>query len=189
MYSGHLDAYQINLGLSTQGLERILRLHYIGYMDKKSLYIETTIPSYATSRIESEKKLKTNAFFDHDGKKFDMVTSIYTFNECRGGNPEAAERRLAFLKNMPSFQESDEIISLAAFYQNYLQIPDRAKLDCSHLAVCVINRVDFLLTWNFTHLGPASQEKMKEYNEIHGLWSPILVTPETIYSFINQEGL
>jgi hypothetical protein len=55
--------------------------------------------------------------------------------------------------------ETAEVIRLADVYFDLLKIPPKAKMDCSHLAVCVVNRIDYLLTWNFAHLGTASYMK------------------------------
>jgi hypothetical protein len=40
-----------------------------------------------------------------------------------------------------------------------------------------------MLTWNCTHLGTASYAKLRAYNEKRGLWTPELVTPDTIIGF------
>jgi hypothetical protein len=64
---------------------------------------------------------------------------------------------------------------------------DRAKTDCTHLAACVIRHIDYLLTWNCTHLGPMSQKKVQHYNEQHGLWAPTLCTPEALMPNLTKE--
>jgi len=61
-----------------------------------------------------------------------------------------------------------------------LGIPDESALDCTHLAVCVLRRVDYLLSWNCAHLGPVAQERARVYNDRNGLWTLRLVTPETV---------
>jgi hypothetical protein len=48
------------------------------------------------------------------------------------------------------------------------------------LAVCVVEKIDYLLSWNCTHLGVVSYAKIYNYNESHGLWTPALVTPEVL---------
>jgi hypothetical protein len=45
----------------------------------------------------------------------------------------------------------------------------------------------FLLSWNFTHLRLASYIKAREYNDRSGLWTPVLVTPENIYGFVEEK--
>jgi hypothetical protein len=159
--------------------------------EKKSLYIESTIPSYATGRtgrdaITAGNQASTKRFWEEERHKYELVTSQFTVDECSLGDPEAARKRLEFLSGIHVLPKTNEIVELGMFYKQFLNIPTRAETDCLHLAVCVLNCVDYLLTWNFTHLGIASQMKAKEYNDTHGLWTPILVTTESIHGFMRD---
>jgi hypothetical protein len=158
---------------------------------KKSLYIETTIPSYATSRENKDiliaaRQSITKLFWERDRRQYSLVVSQYVIDECSFGDPETAQKRLDFLKGIPVLEKSEETEMLGVVYQDLLGIPEKAKTDCFHLAICVLNHVDFLLSWNFTHLGLASYIKAREYNDKRGLWTPVLVTPENIYGFIEE---
>jgi hypothetical protein len=74
--------------------------------------------------------------------------------------------------------ETPKIVRLADTYRKLLEIPARSKVDSFHLSVCVVSNIDYLLSWNMTHLGVITYTKIKEYNEICGLWTPILISPE-----------
>jgi hypothetical protein len=155
---------------------------------KKSVYIESTIPSYATARtsndlVQAAWQSLTNTFWNEERHKYDLYTSQYVINECRLGDPEAAQRRLDFLRSLTFLVPDETVDELAAVYQKLLQIPDHAKTDCQHLAICVVKKMDFLLTWNCTHLGLNSFLKVKDYNDKHQLWTPLLVTPEYFVNF------
>jgi hypothetical protein len=164
----------------------------MGYVkEKKSLYIETTIPSYATAwdsrnPITFGRQEQTRHFWKHESQRYILYVSDYVVDECSDGNPDAAERRLAFIEGIQILPKTDEIEALASFYQDLLAIPDDAKIDCAHLAICTTNRIDFLLSWNFAHLGTESYVKAKIYNDAHDLWTPVMVTPETIYGFMRE---
>ena len=158
-------------------------------VEKKSVYLESTIPSYATSKeskdvIKAARQSMTKLFWEQEREKYRLVISQYVIEECRLGDPEAAQKRLKFISNIPVLEESDTVSKLAEIYQNLLSIPDKAKTDCFHLAISVVASVHFLLSWNCTHLGINAYVKIREYNEKHGLWTPLLVTPEY---FINQD--
>jgi hypothetical protein len=153
--------------------------------DRKSVYVESTIPSYATARpsrdmITAAHQTITKLFWEQERYKYDLFISDYVRDEIRDGDPVAAQKRLDCVAGIPVYPKTAEIAALAVIYQKLLGIPDRAKADCSHLATCVAQHIDYLLTWNCTHLGPASQKTVQHYNEQHGLWVPILVTPETL---------
>jgi hypothetical protein len=163
-------------------------------IEKKTLYIESTIPSLATawaSRdiITAGHQASTRIFWEKERQKYDLFISQYVIDECSLGDPGAAKRRLDFLKGIPSLGQSEKVDELAAIYQTLLQIPDRAKTDCFHLAVCVIWKINFLLTWNCTHLGANSSLKIQEYNGKHRLWTPLLITPDLIMETKEEEYL
>jgi hypothetical protein len=155
--------------------------------DRKSLYVESTIPSYVTAWDSRDvvilgKQVQTREFWNNKRHKYDLYISDYVLDEIRDGDPDAAQKRLNFVDGIPVYPKTPEIDALAVMYQKLLGIPDRAKTDCTHLATCVVQHIDYLLTWNCTHLGPVSQKKAQHYNEQHGFWTPTLVTPETLMS-------
>ena len=157
-----------------------------------SLYVESTIPSYATARdsrdvVKLAKQIVTRAFWNSKRHQFRLFVSAAVFDECTDGNPDAARRRLEFIEGINSYPVTAEIQQLAEIYRQLLNIPERAIVDCIHLAVCVTHNIDVLLTWNCTHLGPASQKKAQAYNEKNGLWTPLLVTPETIAEVLRKD--
>jgi hypothetical protein len=150
---------------------------------KKSIYIESTIPSYATARhsrdaIIAGRQAATVLFWDQERQKYDLYISEFVLEECADGDKDAAKRRIDFLQGITLLRKTPEIVDLGLLYQDLLRIPDRSKTDCFHLAACVILELDYLLSWNCTHLGVASNLSVREYNEKKGLWTPILVTPE-----------
>ena len=154
-------------------------------MAVKSLYIETTIPSLATNRpsrdmIIAGRQAATIYFWESERKKYDLYTSQYVIDECLQGDTEAAKRRLGFLESIAIIPKSEQISELANEYQKLLNIPDRSKIDCFHVAVCVISEMDYLLSWNCTHLGINTFIKIQKYNELNGLFTPVLLTPEAL---------
>ena len=151
----------------------------------KSIYVETTIPSLATGRpsrdtIIAGRQAVTMLFWENERHKYDLYISQYVIDECSLGDADAAGKRLNFLRDIPVIPNSEQITELAAVYQWVLDIPDRAKIDCFHLAVCVITEMDYLLSWNCAHLGIHTFVKILDYNEKQGLFTPLLLTPEAL---------
>jgi len=160
---------------------------------RKSLYIETTIPSYATAWDSTDvlnyhKQVVTRAFWRDERDRYRLCTSRAVLAECAKGDPDAARRRKDFMGDIQAYPVTEADTALAAEYQRLLGIPDRAKADCVHLAVCVTNKVEYLLTWNCTHLGTIAYAAVRKYNDRHDLWMPCLVTPENISETIAMEG-
>jgi len=71
--------------------------------------------------------------------------------------------------------------SLSNNYLELLSLPNDGKIDMLHLAICVVNQIDYLLTWNCKHLGPLTMQRVHTYNDRHALFVPILTTPEAFF--------
>ena len=154
-------------------------------MEKKSVYIETTIPSYATAKtshdvIKAGRQAMTKLFWENARQNYDLYISQYVIDECSDGDTNAAKRRLDFIEGISLIKKTEKVDELAHIYQMLLNIPEDAKTDSFHLAVCVDAKIDYLLTWNYTHLGIESYKKLLEFNSKNGLSTPFLVTPETL---------
>ena len=150
-----------------------------------SVYIETTIPSLATSRpsrdmIIAGRQAVTLLFWESERHKYDLYVSQYVIDECLLGDAEAAGRRMSFLQGIAAIPKSEPISVLAKKYQKLLDIPDRSVIDCFHLAVCVLAEMDYLLSWNCAHLGIHTYVKIRQYNDEHKLHTPVLLTPEAL---------
>ena len=161
-------------------------------MEKKSVYIETTIPSLATARpssniIELSRQYIAKDFWENERHKYDLYISEYVYKECGGGDSNAAKRRLDLIKDIPHLPVTPETEKLAEEYFELLEIPQKAKTDCFHLAVCVMNEIDFLISWNMTHLGRPTYKKIVLFNGNRNLWLPELLTPDVFMEAMEEE--
>src|SRR2546421_9576238 len=77
-----------------------------GEMAKATVYIETTIVSYLTSRrshdlIISAHQKQTHDWWNTQRCYFELNTSEVVVLEASGGNPTQAAKRIAELKQLP----------------------------------------------------------------------------------------
>jgi len=150
------------------------------------VYIETTIPSYLGSRpsndpLKSSRQKLTHEWWNQERKHYYLFSSIFVSDEASGGDPSAARERLEYLKGIPELPVTTDVASLAAEIASLLSLPDHAVLDASHLAMAIVHRIDFLLTWNCTHLAnPILQRDLIEYCSYHNLHTPVICTPELL---------
>jgi hypothetical protein len=82
--------------------------------EKKSVYIESTIPSYATSRssrdiLKAYRQDLTKIFWEDYRQEYALFISQYVIDECRRGDPVAARRGLDFIRGIVSFPETEKI--------------------------------------------------------------------------------
>ena len=60
-------------------------------------------------------------------------------------------------------------------------VPASAVIDAIHIAVAAVNRMNYLLTWNCTHIANAAvRGKIEAACRSRGLQAPVICTPEEL---------
>ena len=151
-----------------------------------SVYLETTIVSYLTAWRSPElsmaaKQQTTRQWWDERRHAFDLYISDAVLLEASGGDPDAAARRLELLDSIPVLSPPAEVDVIAQSLVTRLTLPDRALADAAHIAICVVHGIDFLLTWNCTHIANATyQPIINEVCDEYGYAMPVICTPDQL---------
>jgi predicted nucleic acid-binding protein len=151
-----------------------------------TLYLESTIPSYLAARpsrdlIVAAHQQITHEWWQQARPNFDIYISEVVVAEIRAGDPDAASRRLALVEALPILALTEEVEDLALVYQDKLGLPQRARLDAIHLACTVVHELDYLLTWNCTHIANGIViQRLRAVNITLNWKTPIIVTPEEL---------
>jgi hypothetical protein len=70
---------------------------------------------------------------------------------------------------------------MSQVYIDKLNIPQKAYRDAAHLAVASVHNIDYLVTWNCTHLANAEIiRELIKINESFGIKTPLICTPEEL---------
>lgn len=153
---------------------------------KPSVYIETTIPSYLVARPSRDVVLAGHQQVTHDWwqnsrPKHDLFISDYVLEEVSRGEAAMAQLRLNVLQGILSLPATAETDQLARTLISRLGLPDHAKTDAYHIAVSAVHGIDFLLTWNCTHINNMHMQRRIEVacNEA-GYSPPVIGTPEEL---------
>lgn len=155
--------------------------------DKPSVYIETTIPSFLTSRpstnlIVAAKQEITRQWWERRKAQYELFISQYVLDEVSAGDTDAAEKRLGAVKKIDILEVDDEVLRLSAEIMATGLIPAKANTDAAHIAISARHSVDFLMTWNCTHI--ANAEIMSRINFViskAGYFLPIICTPDELF--------
>ena len=153
---------------------------------KSKLYLETTIPSYLTSRpsrdlIIAGHQQITREWWDTRRNRFDIYISQFVLDEAKAGDPEAARDRMKAIRNLPLLDITPEVEVLAVSLLESRIIPRRAATDAAHIAIAAVHSMDFLMTWNCVHLANAAIAKaVAGVCREHGLECPVICTPEEL---------
>ena len=123
----------------------------------KSVYIETTVVSYLTARpsrdlIVAAHQQITSDWWERILPGYEAFVSPIVLEEAAKGNAEAAQRRLDALAHFDVLEVNAEVRKLADVYDDRLPIPAKAFADVYHLALAAWHGMDFLVSWNMTHL-------------------------------------
>jgi len=155
-------------------------------MDKPTLYLETTVPSFLLAEpsrdpVSSVRQEVTRAWWQRDHARFTVFVSEAVLDEAKRGDPAAANKRISFLGQFPMLSATSEVLHLAELYLHKHIVPDTVPDDAVHLAFASAYRIMFLCTWNFKHLANAFVlHRFRELNDEHGLFTPQVCTPEEL---------
>jgi predicted nucleic acid-binding protein len=152
---------------------------------KKSVYIDTTIPSYLFDTRESLQfpcKI-TKTWWEEESKNFDIFISLEAIAELNRGDYPNKKKILDFVRNLEQLEQSSEINQIVAFYIKNKLMPNDATGDAVHLAYSSYYKINFLLTWNCNHLANANKKHhIKIINSRLDLFSPEIITPLELFT-------
>ena len=153
---------------------------------RRRVYIESSIVSYLASRpsrdvISTGRQQLTHTWWESRRPAFDLVISEVVLKEVRAGDLGAAERRLTFVAELPLLDITEEATELAATLIEQVPLPLAAAVDAAHIAVAAYHGVDFLLTWNVTHIANAAlRRRVEAVCREQGYQAPVLCTPDEL---------
>ena len=153
---------------------------------KPTVYIESTIISYLVAKpsrdlIVAAHQQLTTEWWDLIRPEVECFVSPFVIQEISAGDEEAANKRVELIKDIPVLELNQEIQKLAQQYFDSLDIPEKARLDASHLAVGVWHEIDYLLSWNCKHIVSGRVKKVLEkINSQLDIKTPVLCTPEEL---------
>lgn len=152
-------------------------------MTKPRVYVETSIISYLVSRpskilIIAANQQLTREWWDARRRFFDLVISDVVVQECERGDRIAAKARLQISEELPLLEVTREAVELAATFLKKGAIPSGSERDALHVSVAAVHGVEFLLTWNCTHIANAEMQRgMARVATSKGYALPVLCTP------------
>jgi hypothetical protein len=150
---------------------------------KKTVYLETTIPSYLTAWRSSElvvaaNQQATREWWDNARGNYEVFVSDAVLKEASEGNEVAASLRLAVLQGIPKLALPLEAENLAVLLLKRAALLTKARIDALHIAIATVHGMDFLLTWNCRHIANANTQHIIEATcRSAGFEPPLICTP------------
>ena len=151
-----------------------------------TVYVETSVISYATARVSRDLVVAahqqlTQDWWERALPKLDPYLSPVVLNEISKGDPVAAQQRIQIASSFAVLELVSEIQDLAEAYFVAIDLSEKCRADAYHLAVAVWHGMDYLVTWNCSHIAGGRVKRIIEsINTNQGIMTPVICTPEEL---------
>jgi hypothetical protein len=153
---------------------------------KPKVYVETTVVSYLTALpsrdvIVAAHQQITDEWWRTKRQLFELFASQLVLREAQAGNEGMARRRLDALEEVSLLEVTEDALALAEDLIHQGPLPEKAAEDAIHIAVAVVNGLDYLITWNCKHIANAKmRDKIEQVCRAKGYEPVIICTLEEL---------
>jgi len=154
---------------------------------KQSIYIETSVVGAYLDNGEPFRRDLTIRWWEHELSEYRAVVSPLVLRELDRVPEPHRTGYLNLISTLEQVELTEEAAILAEgyiargiFHRKYLG-------DAVHVAVASVNKIDYLVTWNFGHLANVRrQARIRLFNTAAGFFVPQIVTPEFLVSELTE---
>lgn len=153
---------------------------------KPKVYVETTVFGYLTSwpsgdLVVAGRQKITRDWWRYALDAFDLVVSELVHHEASAGDPQAIRDRLEALRGLPVLAVSPTAADFARTLVAQGAVPSTELEDALHIALAVVNGIEYLVTWNFKHIANAAmRSKIQGVCIAEGYDPCTICTPEEL---------
>lgn len=158
---------------------------------KRSIYLDSTIPSYLFDERESIKTYieVTRKWWEEERNNFELYISEESIIELSNGDYPNKERLMNCISEVQVLQPDARVFEIAQVYLDNYLMPQTLTGDAIHLAYVSYYKIDFLLTWNCNHLANANKKQhIRIINARLNLLTPEIITPLELFTEINHDN-
>jgi predicted nucleic acid-binding protein len=160
-------------------------------MKKLRIYLDTSVINFLFAEDAPEKRDITIEFFAHVVQQSQTVfVSQLVVDEIeRTRDPKRRRVLLDGLRDQGlrflAAEPAAEVQELAKAYLREGVIPPSAEDDALHVAICTVNEMDVLVSWNFRHLANIHRERrIAVVNESLGYVYPLrIASPPEVMNY------
>lgn len=151
-----------------------------------SAYIETSVISYLTGRqsrdaIAAAHQQLTRDWWDRRRARFEIYVSELVVQEASRGDAVAARARLEAIAGYPVLRVNADAQRLADGILTRAVLPSKAAADALHIALAAVTGMNFLVTWNCTHIANGFVlQKVNALCRDAGYEPPVVCTPQEL---------
>jgi len=157
---------------------------------KRKVYIESSVVSYYTGRpsrdvVIAGRQQSTRDFWPLLSRDLSPHISALVVEEAGKGDPEMARKRLDAVGSFSVLATTPDTERLAGELLASHGIPEEYPEDALHVAIAAIAGMEFIVTWNFSHINnPFTKMMIRQTVENAGYECPEIVPPD---AFLGDE--
>jgi hypothetical protein len=153
---------------------------------KPSVYLETSVISYLVGRLSRDivvlgNQELTREWWATRRVDYELFGSEIVIGEAGLGDPDLARQRLEMCDGLQLLAVSDEAERLAPLLVKAAGMAPNAATDALHVAVAAVHGMDYLLSWNCTHIANATiRRAIDKQCRAAGYEPPVICTPQEL---------
>lgn len=136
----------------------------------QKLYLDTSVPSAYYDEEKPERQRITKLWWENDLSGYEVVVSRVTVDELEATKDK--EKREKFSNLIDKFRILNITSDCRELAKKYIDSdipPEEAFNDALHIVIATINKIDILVSWNFSHLvNTNTRHKVNGINLLNG---------------------
>ena len=150
------------------------------------MYLETSVVSYLVGRLNRDvivlgNQELTRELWATSRNDFEFFISEVVLGEIGLGDSDLAQQRLRIAADLPLLAVTEQAERLAPLLLRAAGLAENAATDALHMAVAAIHGMDYLLSWNCTHIANATiRRAIEKQCRVSGFEPPVICTPQEL---------
>ncbi len=152
-------------------------------IERTQIYLDTSVINFLFADDAPEKRDITKEFFENyvGTLRYQSFISEFVFFELE--NTSDREKRQKLLDAVAMYPleslETTNRLEMQNLAKRYGIVPQKKYIDAYHVAMCVQQRINYLISWNYEHLANIKKEELfRMVSKSNGYETEIrLITP------------
>ena len=153
---------------------------------KPRVYLETSVVSYLVGRLSRDvvvlgNQELTREWWANRRVEYELFISEIVIGEATIGDTELARQRLEIAAELSLLAVTEEAEHLAPLLLRAAGLAPNAETDALHMAVAAVHGMDYLLSWNCSHIANATiRRAIEKQCRVSGYEPPVICTPQEL---------
>ena len=153
---------------------------------KPRVYLETSVVSYLVGRLSRDvvvlgNQELTREWWANRRVEYELFISEIVVGEAAIGDAELARQRLEIAEDLSLLAVTEEAERLAPLLLKAAGLAPNAETDALHMAIAAVHGMDYLLSWNCSHIANATiRRSIEKQCRASGYEPPVICTPQEL---------